>query len=349
MRLTRDPKIVQLARDLHLDLRGDCARRITAFALDRVRSLLDGFECQNLDLLRLLLANRLRAKVEFILNDSDVGRIAAEHAAFHPLLLARLREEFLMDSTEGITLARESGDGKAYQFLAVVDARGYREVRAYFTAWHELVHLLIHPPQLTFPGFRRTQSEELRSKDPIESLVDSIAGHVGFYEPLYGPVLRRTVSEAGRVSFQALNAARIAAAPSASFFAAAVASMRLTTQPALLVSVEVRLKKSEARRAASGQFEISLGINGPAPQLRVVSAVPSANGNSAIQIFSGMRVPGHSVINAAFNSETDVTLEANENQDWWETSANGPLPSLALRVDAVRRGRFVYGLVTFAS
>jgi hypothetical protein len=347
MKVRHSPRVIQLARDLHLDLRGDCAQRITAFALDRVRSLIEGFPVADLDTMRTLLANRLRAKVEFIHDDADIERIATDHSTFHPHLRRRLREEFITGTTEGITLERDGGDARAFQFLAVVDARGSRAIRAYFTAWHELVHLLIHPPQLAFAGFRRSPPVELIQKDPIESLVDSIAGDVGFFEPIYAPVFREAVVDNGALSFAAMDLARHKGAPSASFYAASLAGIRLTTQPALFVTVDNRLKKSEAREVEGSQLGFPLGLPQPQRQLRVVAAASTANADAyGFRIFAGMRVPPSSVLTTAFNSPGDVALVADEDQDWWETSRSGALSSLGLRVEAMRRGRYVYGLLT---
>lgn len=350
MKLTRDPKVVRLARELNLDLRGDCAKKITKFALDRIRQLIDGVDVKTLDTMLMLVANRLRAKCEFLRTDADIDRIADDYAQFHPALRGQLRREFIAEKTEGITLERDGGDGRSFQFLAVIDARGTRAVRAYFTAWHELVHLLIHPPQLAFLGFRRSPSPELIEKDPIESLVDLIAGRVAFYAPIYEPVLRQAITDAGGLSFQALEGARVAAAPNASFFAAALAGIRFTTQPALMISVGERFKKSEAREIGSDQLGLSLGLQEPRRQLRVVTATPSGDTNHPeFQIFSGMRVPRRSILTTAFESRTDISLRAIENQNWWETSGKGMLPGLPLQVDAVRRGGFVYGLLIAAS
>lgn len=59
-----------------------------------------------------------------------------------------------------------------------------------------------------------------------------------------------------------------------------------------------------------------------------------------------MRVPAESVLSRAFTSAVDLTVGADEDQGWWETSRGGPLPTLPLRVEAARRGRYVYGLIS---
>ncbi len=85
-------------------------------------------------------------------------------------------------------IEREKKGGRRY--LTIIDARGSRAARAYFTAWHEVAHLLLCPPkQMILEGFRRTPTDPLKRKDPLESAVDHIAGLLAFWEPLFKPAL----------------------------------------------------------------------------------------------------------------------------------------------------------------
>jgi len=314
-----------------------------------VQQLTEGFDVTDVSVLRRILANRLRLRIDFIEADSDVARLAHDYHGFQPLLRERLFAEFLSDTTEGLTLERDGEDPRWCQFLAVIDARGARASRAYFTAWHEVVHLLIHTPQLAFSGFRRSPAIALIEKDPIESVVDSIAGHVAFYEPLFRPVLEGEVVREGALTFAAIDHARSSAVPDASLFATALASVRLARGATLLVSVEVRHKRRELRRLNSGQLGFGFAQSTAQPQLRVATVARSDPGSAAgLAIFPNMRVPANSVLADAFASDHDVTLVADEDQNWWETSEDGPLASLPLRVEAVRRGGYVYGLLSVA-
>ena len=176
MRLNNDPEVLKLVRDLHLPRGGDALRRIRDFAIARVgRTLTDSpVPVEDLDTLRAVVANKFGVRLEFLTEDSDVLRVGEHYVDFHRLLPHRLQEEFVRGKTEGITLQREDWDRIQFRYLAVVDARGRRASRAFFTAWHEITHLIVHPEQLPFPGFRRTSNEEIH-KDPIESVVDYVA------------------------------------------------------------------------------------------------------------------------------------------------------------------------------
>ena len=346
-RWDNDARLVQLARDLGIPGHGNCVSRIHEFALARVQGFIAEFPVGDLDGLRQILASRLSLKIEHIRHDADVERIAVEHSAFHPAIRQRLRHEFLEDQTEGITLQRDGHIPGQFSFLAVVDARARRQARAYITAWHEIAHLLVHPAQLAFPGFRRTPPQDEIPKDPLESLVDQIAGSVAFYAPFFEPALTAAIASEGDLSFRAIEIARQRVAGSASLFAAAMGSIRCTDKPLLLVSATPALKKSEAAALKSPQGAFDFASSTFEAKLRVTSVVPNAAAErSRLAIRPNMRIPGTSVLSAIYNEAGDADGQASEDQSWWETTAKGRLGALPINVHAARRGRFVYGLIS---
>jgi hypothetical protein len=346
--LARDPQVVKLAKDLGLNWRGDCLAAIRAHALEQVDEIKRGspISIGDLDVLRRIVADKLRMKLEFIHEKADLERIAEQHASFHPDLRQRLVAEFGEGDTEGITLERYEWDERFFRYLAVVDARGERASRAYFTAWHELAHLLVHPDQLPFPGFRRTPAATERDKDPIESVVDHIAGRVAFHPPLFAPALERAMADHGGLTFEALDAARFSAAPTASLFATAMGSIQVVSSPVLLVTAEMALKAEERRFTRGPQVTFDFAATTVKEKLRVTTVAPNdLVAGSSLAIRRNMRVPAASVLAQAHASEIDVTLGADEHQEWWESSRGGPLASQPIRVEAVRRGRYVYGII----
>jgi hypothetical protein len=349
--LARDPKVVKLAKDLELDWRGDCLAAIREYALGQVEVIQrdSPIPIDDLDALRLMVADKFRVRLEFIREDTDIERIAAVYSDFHPFLRRRLDVEFVRGTTEGITLEREEWDPRVFRYLAVVDARGGRAARAYFTAWHELAHLLVHPSQLPFPGFRRTPAATEREKDPIESVVDHVAGRVAFYPPFFRPALERATGDHGGLNFAALEAARDAAAPTASLFATAMGSIQLVDTPSLLVTADMALKAEERRFSKGPQQAFDFATTTIREKLRVTTVAPNdIAAGSRLAVRRNMRVPADSVLAQAHASTVDVTLGAYEDQEWWETSRGGPLQALQLRVEAARRGRYVYGLISVA-
>jgi hypothetical protein len=347
--IARHPRVVTLAKELSLSARGDPVAAIRRFALGEAARIVEKspVAITTLDVFRRIVCDRYRVKLEFIRADDDLRTIAAKYADFHSALAPRLNQEFLQDTTEGITLEREFEDVHRFRYLAVVDARGDRASRAYFTAWHEITHLVVHPTQLAFPGagFRRTPTRTEVKKDPVETVVDHVAGHLAFYEPLFRPMLDAAVTAHG-VTFRALEAARATVDPTPSIFASAMACLQLQDRPMLLVEAELAFKKSEERVRRSGQQTFSF-VSAPTAKLRAVKVVPNELADDAgLAIRPNMRIPQKSVLYQAFESPTETDLTAREDQGWWDDSSSGQLPTLPISVHAARRGRYVYGFIT---
>lgn len=350
VQLARDPKVVQLAKNLGLNWRGDCLAAVREYALAQVERITrdSPIPIDSLDALRWVVANKFGLKLEFIREHEDVAQIADKYPDFHPMLRRRLIHEFVDGDTEGITLERDEPNPRIFRYLAVVDARGERAPRAYFTAWHEIAHLLVHPEQLAFPEFRRTPPESERAKEPLEALVDHVAGRLAFFPSFFRPALETAVQQHGGLTFTALDAARESAAPTASLYATAVGSIRLVDAPVLLVTAEMGLKAEERRFAYGAQQTFGFATEGVEQKLRVTAVVmnDAVAATSGLAIRRNMRVPPSSVLARAHESETDVILTGDEDQSSWETSRTGTLPPLPLRVEALRRGRYVYGLIS---
>lgn len=351
-RLDRHPQVVQLAKELGLQGSGDWIAKIQRYARDQVEIMIRQARVpiRSLDKLLQLLADRLSVTIEYVGSDADLERIATEHQFSHAEY-RRLVCDLDDPEIDGLLIKNPDARPGSREFLAVVDARGDQASRAYFTAWHEVVHLLITPSQRAFEGVYRSISAT-RPKDPEESVVDAVAGELAFFEPLVRPVVNAVLAGNGRLSFDLIEEVRKRAAPGASFYATAIAVVRLAEQPALLVQVKPALKAEEVRQICSGQQELDLG--GVTPELRaklrLTDAIPTRTAKTAgLRIFKKMRVPERSVLTEVYRSAVDVVASRAENQDWWETSSAGALPSLPLLVEAVRRGLYVYGLISPAS
>lgn len=106
--------------------------------------------------------------------------------------------------------------------------------------------------------------------------------------------------------------------------------------------------KAEERRFSKGpQQTLDFAAVMVHEKLRVTTVASNdLVAGSRIAIRRNMRVPAESVLMQAHVSTDDVILGADEDQGWWETSRGGPLASLPIRVEAARRGRYVYGLIT---
>jgi hypothetical protein len=329
--LMRHPKLRQIARDLELPASDDALRDLREHAVDRVRSMVEGWTLDTVEELRLRVADQLSIKLVFIYSDDDVHRIAVEFAQhkLRYLPLPRLLErEFVTGDAEGLLLDNPSTIKGSRRYLAIVDARGSRAPRAYFTAWHELAHLLLCPPrQRVFDGFRRAPNETQRRKDPLESAVDHIAGLLAFWEPIFKPAL---ITAAGNdLTFAAIEAATELVAPGASLYAASLAATRVWDEPAVFVTGE------EATKA-----------DGTGLALRLQAIIPNDFARRLdIRVRRSMRVPIASAVWRAFYKTPDTECAANEDQALWEVTGRGNLPKLPWAVQAIRRGGAAYAIL----
>ena len=326
----RHPKLKQLARNLHILETGDCLNDLMNHAVKSVKEILRNWDIESIEDLRMVLADTLSVKVELIESDQDVERLAQKYSHVMGHFRRILRAEFLKADTEGLLVDNPRPGKGGRDYLAIVDSRGTRRARANFTIWHELAHLLLYPrKQLVLSGFRRSPTAEAKDKDPIESAVDQIAGKLAFWEPLFKP---RLLDAAGGVlSFRAIEKAQSDVVPEASLYSACLASVKLWRSPAVFLTASVFAKK-----------------DGTASCLRIRGMVANEPAREAgCKLRKSMRVPMNSAISNAYNDGTGRLHTGAENQGGWEISGQGPLPSLPWCVQALRRGQFVYALLTF--
>jgi len=329
--LMHHPKLRQIARDLELPASDDALRDLREHAVERVRSMVKGWTLETIEDLRLRVADQLSVKLVFITCDDDVYRIAAEfkqHKLRHIPLPRLLEAEFITGDTEGLLLDNPSPVRGSRRYLAIIDARGARAPRAYFTGWHEVAHLLLCPPrQRVFDGFRRSPNEVQRRKDPLESAVDHIAGLLAFWEPIFKPAL---ISTAGKnLTFAAIEAAAEQVAPGASLYAASLAATRVWDHAAIFVTGEEATK-----------------TDGTGLALRLQTVIPNDLARRLdIDVRRSMRVPTASAVWRAFYETPGTECAANEDQALWEVAGRGNLPKLPWAVQAVRRGGAVYAIL----
>jgi hypothetical protein len=330
MNLAHHPKLRQLARNLHIPESGDSLRELSEHAIASVQKMIAEWNgIETIEELRFLVADRLSVKLEFLRTDEDVDRIAGEYRHFLTRFRRLLHADFLQGTTEGLLIDNPEPHKGGRRYLAIIDARGSRSARAYFTAWHELAHLLLCPPQqLLLEGFRRTPIAVTKLKDPLESAVDQIAGLLAFWSPIFGPALQEDVG--AQLTFAGIERAAANVAPGASLYAASLAATRLWLKPAVFLTAEMGTK-----------------TNGTGLALRVQTLIPNGGaGTDDCCLHKNMRVPTKSILSRAFADPFGREWEADENQAEWEVSGQGYLPTRAWRVQAVRRGSAVYGILT---
>ncbi len=346
--------VVQLARDLKLSTAGDCLAQVEEHTLARIASIVTRWPgpVRTLEMLRSVVAEDLSVNLEFIRSSEDLERIAQDHELSYPGLGLKLNEEFVLDDTEGLLLANPTPQPWERKYLAVIDARGERAARAYFTSWHELTHLIATPAQLSLSGLRRHPTEGERHKDPVEQAVDHIAGRVAFWDPIFRPITEAHTEANNHLQFGQIEAIRVSASPDASLLATSLACLRLSRVPTILVVVGLALKAGELRQVQAPKLALLPGgrVEPSTARVRLVRCIPNdAVRHSRVRVFRNMRVPTRSVLFDAYEACSDVELAADEDQSWWDTSNGGSLPPRPLYVRAVRRGSHVYGLISPAA
>lgn len=325
-RFGRHPRVRALSRELGLSDQGDCQVRIVAYALERVEGWLADTPVKSLPELRSALAAWLAVDLEFIRTDRDFGRIAHAEQGFPFPLEPWLRHHLDAGGAEGITLRRSGSEPGDRCYLAVVDGRGDKASRAYFTAWHEMAHALLGPEA----GARISRVDDPahpgEDRDPIESVVDEVAARLAFYEPLFRPVVDFCLAPAEPLSFAAMDRIRAVAAPEASLYATAIATVRLLDMPVCLVRAQW----------ADGGAEKALALD----QITWSRAAWSR----PVPFGPGLRVPSASVLYQVWGTGAPAESQALEDVRWWGDSPRSA-PDAPMRVSAVSRAHFVYGLI----
>lgn len=335
-RLDQEPDVVALARELGLC--GDPVEAVVRFCEEKIGCwAADSGSVASVAALEQIVASRLGVTFEDLCSDEDLTRITAKYVAQGEYVFATLREE-LCPATFGLTVRRKDRKAKSGEkYVAVIDCRGDKAARRFFTRWHEIAHLLVLEKELDAP-VRRS------SHDPIERLMDEIAGRIGFFEPLFGPIFARE-HQSTPLQFKTVEAIRAAYCDTASFQSTLFACQRRMDTPVVYVEAEMRYKAEEERRLRSKQRKF-FADDPPVAKLRVSLAVPNqAASDDDFRIMPNMRVPEGSVIRKLHSDSTAEQASGTENLEAWEFSDGGSLPARSVWVDARKAGDRIIAIV----
>jgi hypothetical protein len=320
-RIALDHHVRAVASQLGVTLRADptalivdrCVQRVAAWAdelgpVDSLEGLLD------------VVCEKLRLRFELLESDEDVGLIRAKYLKARELAFADLDREFNATTDAVVFRLRNAPEWSNVRYVAVVDGRGHKRYRIWFSKWHEVAHLLAEP-QTKFV-YRRTQAFK---REPVERLMDQIAGALAFYEPLFVPQLveHRLLERVPRLAELASFAQ--SEHPYASLQATIGAAIKHHRVPLVLVEAKLALKSGEKQ--------------GAKPRLRAVTSThnPAAL-RKKIFVHRNMRVPERSIIAAVFaNQRSAENRSSVECLSWWE-SAGESLSARPMRVEAMRAG-----------
>jgi hypothetical protein len=334
-KLKRAVPVWRLARDLGINTSEDAVADILTYCERRVKRFLRGVpQCHTLTEFQDWVAEKLGVRFELVNNDTDLERIKQMYVARGERIFANLARELASDDSYGITYKLTNREGWEPQFVSIIDCRGPKLLRAYFTKWHELAHLLTLTDQMRL-SYQRSHVS-LNFDSPEEALMEVIAGHFGFYSEIAKEYI------AGEISFEAIEAVRKQLCPDASQQASLIGFVKTWTHPCLLLRAELARKKRDEAQLKQGSLGL---VEMPVPSLRAVHVtINELARKENLTIFENMRVPENSVIHRVFEGET-AYAEAVENLSWWESSDGTRLVSREVKVKAKRSWDFVDVLI----
>jgi hypothetical protein len=341
-RLEHAAEIADLAADLGL---AGAANPVEAI-LRHCRSRIDCWVAEargvtTIGQLESLVTQRLQMVFEEVRSDADFARITDKHArGKKDFVFAAMRTKFDdgENPTFGALVKRKNvPDDAPDRFVAVIDCRGAKLARRFFTRWHEIAH------RLTTHADQGDEEPAYRSEhDPIERMMDEIAGHVGFYGPFFEPAFVGAHAGKALLTFETVRAVQDGGFPEASFQATLNACAKRLPTPVLYLEAMPAHKKEVRRRLATP----SLFGDGPPPgELRAVRVIPNeAAQQEKFVIPTNMRVPEASVIHRLFGDETAGDGSGREDLCWWESQGKKQ-PGRAVAVEARRVADRVIAIV----
>ncbi|MCZ7647989.1 MAG: hypothetical protein M5U26_22480 [Planctomycetota bacterium] len=326
--LDHEPEIVRLAKSLGI---ADSAP--VGGILDYCRSRIDAWVADvggvsDIEVLESLVTNQLQMVFEEIRSDDDWDRLTEVYArGKKEFVFAAMRTKFedTNNMTYGALVQRKHARQDALdRFVAVIDCRGNKLARRFFTRWHEIAHRLTTNADLLEPVYRAEH-------DPIERLMDEIAGHVGFYDPIFNPSLIAASEGKQHLSFSTVESVRSSAFPNASFQATLFACTRRTASPVIYLEAALAHKKEVKRQLVTPSL---FGEPPPPGELRAVKVIPNEAARQArLTIPQNMRVPLGSLIFRMFDAELLTDGDGTENLNQWESRGRN-LADCAVVVEA---------------
>jgi hypothetical protein len=281
--------------------------------------------------LESLVTQRLQMIFEEIRSDSDFNRIEEQYATGKKdLIFATMRFRFndANNPTYGILIRRKNVDADAPDlYVAVIDCRGKKLARRFFTRWHEIAHRLTTANDQMEPKFRS-------EKDPIEQLMDEIAGQIGFYNPIFCPAFERAHQGNSLLLFNTIQTVINDAFPTASFQATLCACARQLPTPVIYLEAALGHKAAIKRKINDKSPKLFDMGEPPAGELRAFRVVPNLSASQdGFIIPTNMRVPESSAIHSLFMSNEMQDGRGREDLSMWVDSKGKCLEQRAIAVE----------------
>jgi hypothetical protein len=266
------------------------------------------------------VADKLGIRFEVVSSDEELRLLQERYAAqgetgFVALALG-LADPECFGGTVGLLHPRHG-----IKFISVIDARGAKRYRTYFTKCHEVGHIVLATQQQLL-AFRRTHETK---HHPEELLVDRVASFLGFYQPLLQPYF------VNPLSFDLVQSIIDDLCPEASWESTVRGVVGSWPYPTAWLRAELLLK----RREKDARSQTGCGFLTPtAAKLRISDAPALSEGWPAgVNFRKQVRIPPGSVIASVF--ESGALRAAVEDLGLWDVSG-ARFPSMPVRVIARR-------------
>lgn len=343
IRLDSAPEIVKLASELGLEWRTRPVKNIVDFCLMKIRQWTkNSSPIASIAALQELACQQLSLVFEEIWEDADLDRIIRKYVNLGELGFAMLKNDFDA-KTYATLMERHNITCDAHdRYVAVIDCRGEKAFRRFFTRWHEIAHLLTLVRQLELPFVRHRSRDD---NSPTERMMDRIASEVGFYEPIFKPLVAAAMINADRFTFGVADGIRFHYAPEASSQATLFAAMRHWSKPIIYLEAGMGLKKHEEDLLNSPQMNL-LPMAPPAAKLRVLSVNQNDPAkDQGFRIDRNMTVPPSSLI-ARYHDSPEITpSESVEDLTEWKHSDGRAVGSGLVHVETRHHDGRVVALV----
>jgi hypothetical protein len=340
--LSKESEIIALAQRLNLG-RGDPVKNILNYCLERVRAVIaKRGPATTIEEVEHVLCEELNLYIREVNSEEGLSQLVEAHLEVGDLGFALLSQYFDEHTFGTLMRCTAANPSLPEPLVAVVDCRGEKRNRRFFTKWHEIAEALI------MDGRQRANASVVGHR-AVERMIDTIAGEIGFLPELFLPILQEELDRTGGFTFEGVDRVRKLYCEHASYEATLWACVKQAPLPVVLIVAGMGLKKSEQEEMESGQVRL-FPNELPVEKLRVKAIFANDRATKrGLRVHKNMRVPDSCVISTVFhcsNVSDYASFSAIENLNAWETSTGKRLADIEVTIQSIRVRNKAYGLIT---
>lgn len=272
-----------------------------------------------------VLADSASVLFEIARTNEELDEMAARYARLGELGFLARRERFDGELLAAILRRNSPAQGER-TFVALVDARGDKGAREFFSQAHEVAHPVLEP-QLAF-NFR----DETKVRDAWEKLVDQVGAEMVFSGTSWANAIGLALQNSPGLTVAAVADLRSKMASTASLTTIALAAADQANRPILVAWAGCEGSKRD-----------------PTPILRLLRPAPNAVAvaDGITHIHRKRRVPDSSPIARSYRSRSDEV--GFEDLGDWRDSTGVALPTQRVWTAARAMGERVFAIMDFAA